>query len=112
MRNFVFIYSGLTEYEHNRLEVSFAGNNPYKEGQICYEEGDVKPYYNNGKYLQNEVKIEGIVEDLDVLPVLCAGWTSSFNGRTVQVKGQRYMVQNVFKGGKWKAEWKRCEIKE
>ena len=112
MKNLVFIYSGLTEYEHNRFEVSFAGNNPYKKGQICYKEGDVKPFYNNGKYLQNAVKIEGIVEKLDILPGLSVGWTSSFNGRIVQVKGQIYKAQNVFKDGKWKAEWKRCEIKE
>ena len=112
MKNLVFIYSGLTEYEHNRFEVSFAGNNPYKKGQICYKEGDPKPLYNNGKYLQNTVKIEGIVEELDVLPSLSVGWTTSLNGRTVQVKGQRYMAVNEFKDGKWKAEWKRCEIKE
>ena len=112
MKSLVFIHSGLTEYEHNRFEVSFIGNNPYKKGQICYKEGDVKPFYNNGRCLQNAVKIEGIIEELDVLPVLSVGWTSSFNGRIVQVKGQRYMAQNVFKDGKWKAEWKRCEIKE
>ena len=112
MKNLVFIYSDLTEYEHNRFEVSFAGNNPYKKGQICYKEGDVKPYYNNGKYLQNAVKIEGIVEEFDILPGLSIGWTSSFNGRIVQVKGQIYKAQNVFKDGKWKAEWKPCEIKE
>lgn len=112
MKSLVFIYSGLTEYEHNRFEVSFVGNNPYKKGQICYKEGDWKPLFNNGKYLQNEVKIEGIVEELDVLPGLSVGWTSSVNGRIVQVKGQRYRAVNEFKDGKWKAVWKRCEIKE
>ena len=112
MKSLVFIYSGLTEYEHNRFEVSFVGNNPYKKGQICYKEGDWKPLFNNGKYLQNEVKIEGIVEELDVLPGLSVGWTSSVNGRLVQVKGQRYRAVNEFKDGKWKAEWKPCEIKE
>lgn len=112
MKNLVFIYSGLTEYEHNRFEVSFVGNNPYKKGQICYKEGDKKPLYNKGKYLQNKVKIEGIIEEVDKLPDLTLGWSSSFNGRTVQVKGQRYRAVNEFKDGKWKAEWKRCEIKE
>lgn len=112
MRSLVFIYSGLTEYEHNRFEVSFVGNNQYKKGQICYKEGDDKPYYNRGKYLQNVVEIEGIVEELDELPNLSIGWTSSFNGRTVQVNRQRYRAVNEFVGGKWKAVWKPCEIKE
>lgn len=105
MKSLVFIYSGLTEYDFNRFEVSFVGNNPYKKGQICYKEGDVKPYYNNGKYLQNAVKIEGIVEELDALPGLAVGWTSSYNGRTVQVKGQCYVAVNKLNNGKWKAEW-------
>ena len=112
MKNLVFIYSGLTEYEHNRFEVSFVGNNPYKKGQICYKEGDRKPLYNNGKYLQNEVKIEGIIEEVDKLPDLSLGWSSSYYGRIVQVNGQSYMAVNEFKDGKWKAVWKRCEIKE
>lgn len=112
MRSLVFVYSSLTEYEHNRFEVSFVGNNQYKKGQICFREGDAKPYYNKGKYLHNVVKIEGIVEELDVLPNLSVGWTSSFNGRIVQVKGQRYRAVNEFVGGKWIAEWKPFEIKE
>ena len=107
MKSLVYIHSGLTEYENNRFEVSFVGNNQYKKGQICFREGDVKPYYNNGKYLQNEVKIEGIVEELDALPNLSLGWTSSFNGRIVLVKGQRYKAENFLDGKKWKAEWKR-----
>ena len=107
MRSLVYIHSGLTEYEHNRFEVSFVGNNPYKKGQICYKEGDAKPYYNHGKYPQNKVCIEGIVEELDELPQLSMGWTSSYHGRTVQVKGQHYQAENVYDGKKWKAEWKR-----
>lgn len=107
MRSLVYIHSGLTEYEHNRFEVSFVGNNPYKKGQICYKEGDAKPYYNNGKYPQNKVCIEGIVEELDELPKHSMGWTSSFHGRIVQVKGQQYQAENVYDGKKWKAEWKR-----
>ena len=109
MRSLVYIHSGLTEYEHNRFEVSFVGNNPYKKGQICYKEGDAKPYYNNGKYPQNKVCIEGIVEELDELPKLSMGWTSSFHGRTVQVKGQHYQAENVHDGKHWKAEWKRID---
>lgn len=112
MRSLVFIHSGLTEYEHNRFEVSFVGNNQYQKGQICFREGDARPYYNKGKYLQNVVEIKGIVEELEMLPNLSIGWTSSFNGRTVQVKGQIYKAVNAFVGGKWKAEWKPCEIKE
>ena len=112
IKNLVFIYSGLTEYEHNRFEVSFVGNNPYKKGQICYKEGDKKPLYNKGKYLQNEVKIDGIIEEVDKLPDLSLGWSSSYYGRIVQVNGQSYKAVNEFRDGKWKAEWKRCEIKE
>ena len=103
----VFIHSTLTEYKHNRFEVSFVGNNPYKKGQICYREGDANPYYNKGKYPQNSVKIEGIVEVLDELPVFSMGWTSSFNGRIVQIKGQLYKAENVYDGKNWQAEWKK-----
>lgn len=105
----VFIYSTLTEYEHNRFEVSFVGNNEYKKGQICYREDAPKPYYNKGKYLQNSIKIEGIIEKLDELPNLSMGWTSSFNGRVVQINGQRYKAENVYDGKKWKAEWKKVD---
>lgn len=101
----VFIFSTLTEYDHNRFEVSFIGNNQKKKGQILYREGDINPYYNNGKYPQNKAKIEGIIEELDGLPSFSMGWTSSFNGRVVQVKGQRYKAENVYDGRKWKAEW-------
>jgi hypothetical protein len=109
MRSLVFIHSGLTEYEHNRFEVSFVGNNLYKKGQIRYKEGDTKPYYNNGKYPQNKVSIEGIVEEMDELPKLSMGWTSSYHGRTVQVKGQCYKAENVYDGKNWKAEWKKVD---
>lgn len=107
MGSLVFVYSTLTEYEHNRFEVSFIGNNQYKKGQICYREGGTEPYYNKGKYLQNKVKIEGIVEELDELPSLSMGWTSSFNGRVVRVKGQQFKAENVFDGRRWNAEWKK-----
>lgn len=106
MSSLVFVYSTLAEYEFNRFEVSFVGNKQYKQGQICYREGDSKPFYNHGKYLKNEVKIEGIIEELDELPELSIGWTSSFNGRVVSVNGQRYKAENVYNGKKWKAEWK------
>lgn len=101
----VFIYSTLTEYEKNRFEVSFVGTNQHKEGQILYREGDKKPFFNSGKYPQNEIKIEGLLEELDALPDLSTGWTSSYNGRIVRVNGQRYRAQNVYNGKKWKAEW-------
>lgn len=105
----VFIHSSLTEYEHNRFEVSFVGNNQYKKGQINYCEGDAKPFYNKGKYLQNEIVIEGIVEVLDELPDASIEWSSFVPGRIVQVKGQRYTAKNVQDGKKWKAEWKKVE---
>lgn len=105
MKSLVFIHSGLTEYEHNRFDVSFVGNNPYKNGQINVCQGDANPIYNRGKYPMNEVKIEGIVEVLDELPKVSFGWMSSFNGRIAQVNGQRFTVQNVYVGEKWKTEW-------
>ena len=105
MKSLVFIHSGLTEYEHNRFDVSFVGNNPYKNGQINVCQGDANPIYNRGKYPMNEVKIEGIVEVLDELPRVSFGWMSSFNGRIAQVNGQRFTVQNVYVGEKWKTEW-------
>lgn len=109
MKSLVYIHSSLTEYESNRFEISFVGNNPNKKGQIHYKEGDAKPYYNNGKYPQNEMKIEGIVEELDTLPNLSLGWSSSCHGRIVQVKGQRYKAENVYDGKNWKAEWKKVD---
>lgn len=107
MKSLVFIYSGLTEYLSNQFEVSFVGNNQYKKGQICYREGGEKPYYNKGKYPQNVVRIEGIVEELNELPHFSLGWTSSYNGRIVQVNGQRYKAENVYDGNSWNVEWKR-----
>lgn len=105
----VFIYSTLSEYEDNRFEVSFVGTNQNKKGQIKYREGDVKPFYNSGKYPHNSIRIEGIIEELDTLPELSTGWTSSYNGRVVRVNGQRYRAQNVYNGKKWIAEWRKEE---
>lgn len=105
MKSLVFIHSGLTEYESNRFEVSFVGNNQYKKGQINTRGDEVKPYYNDGKYPQNTVKIEGIVEVLEELPSFSIGWNNSYQGRIVQVKGKQYRAQNKFDGKKWKAEW-------
>lgn len=105
MRSLVFIDSGLTQYERNRFEVSFVGNNQYADGQIAMKEGSDKPLYNGGSYLQNEIKISGIVEVLDNLPDNSIGWTNSFNGRIVQVKGKTYRAANTFDGKKWVANW-------
>lgn len=105
MKSLVYIHSGLTEYQHNRFEVSFIGNNQYKKGQISYREGDDYPFYNQGKFLQNRIIIEGIVEVLDELPNLNLGWTSSINGRVVCVGGHLYKAMNVYEKKKWKAEW-------
>ena len=104
----VFIFSALNEYEQNRFEVSFIGNNQLKKGQIYTKEGDSKPFYN-GKYPQNSIKIEGIIEELDELPPLSRGWTSSFIGRIVQVKGKRYKANNVYDGMRWQAKWEGIE---
>ena len=105
IKSLVFIHSGLTEYEYNRFEVSFVGNNPYKEGQILYRQGDKRPLYNNGKYPHNEAKISGIIEKSDDFPPISMDWTSSFSGRTILVKGIQYKAKNIFDGKKWKAEW-------
>lgn len=105
MKSLVFINSGLAEYEHNRFEVSFVGNNPYKKGQIAYREGDKKPFYNNGKYLSNEIKINGIIEELNELPPTSIGWTSTIPGRLIRVNGVLYKATNVYDGRKWKLIW-------
>lgn len=106
MGTLVFVFSTLTEYENNRFEVSFVGNNQNKKGQICYREGDLKPYYNSVKNPDNQVVIDGIIEELEELPDFSMGWTSSYNGRVVQVKGQKYKAVIVNEGKGWSAEWR------
>lgn len=105
MRSLVFIDSGLTQYESNRFEVSFIGNEQFIEGQISMREGAERPLYNGGNFLQNEIKISGIVEVLDKLPNHSIGWTNSYNGRVVKVKGKLYRASNIYDGEKWIAEW-------
>ena len=106
MKSLVFVASSLTEYEKNRFEVSFVGNNPYKAGQICLKQGDKNPFYNGGNYLQNSVSINGVVEVLDQLPNVSIGWSSSFNGRSVLVGGKVYHLVNERVGDNWTTEWK------
>lgn len=101
----VYIASSLTEYEYARFDVSFTGNNQYKAGQINYKQGDSKPFYNNGKYCQNAMKIGGIVEVLDQLPQLGTGWSSSVQGRRVKVGEKVYHAVNKNDGRNWKAVW-------
>ena len=106
MRSLVFVSSSLTEYEYNRFDVSFTGNNKYREGQINYKQGDVNPYYNNGSYSQNRMNIEGIVEVLDHLPVFKRGWSGTISGRTVMVNGRVYRAVNQFKSDEdWNSKW-------
>lgn len=102
----VFIFSSLTEYEHNRFDVSFVGNNQYKKGQIQIRQGDSNPLYNSGNYPQNSICITGIVEIVDKLPEFSTGWTSSFYGRLVQVGGKRFRALNRVDGGKLSSFWK------
>lgn len=109
MGTLVFVNSSLTEYEHNRFEVSFVGNNPYKDGLIKYREGDSKPFYNNGEYRNNSMKISGIVEVLDALPNSTIGWSSSVQGRMVKVKDKTYRSINKKEGKDWKSEWVETE---
>ena len=105
IRTLVYIDSTLTEYERNRFEASFIGNDQYADGQIAYKQGSDKPLYNDGKYLQNELKISGIVEVMESLPESNIGWTKSYNGRLVRVNGKTYRASNVFDGLRWKSKW-------
>lgn len=105
MSSLVFVNSSLTEYEHNRFEVTFVGNNPYKKGQINYRQGDVRPFYNSGKYITNSIRLSGIIEVLDKLPSTSIGWSSSVQGRTVKVGEKVYRSANKKQGNKWKSEW-------
>ncbi|MBR6858673.1 MAG: hypothetical protein IKM89_04620 [Bacteroidales bacterium] len=108
----VFVASSLTEYEYNRFDVSFTGNNQYKKGQINYKQGDSKPFYNSGNYRQNTMKIAGIVEVLDELPQLGMGWSSSVQGRTVKVGETIYRASNHRSGNTWKAVWEQVTRNE
>lgn len=105
MRSLVFVMSTLTEYEHSRFEVSFTGNNQYREGQISYMQGDKKPFYNGGKFRQNTMKVEGVVEVADKLPSLDNGWSNTVPGRIVKVGDKTYKAVNKAVSGKWKTEW-------
>lgn len=109
MRSLVFVFSSLTEYEHNRFDVSFTGNNKYKKGQINYKQGDPNPYYNSGKYRENAMRIEGIVETLDQLPKADMGWTNTVQGRTVKVGDKVFRASNRNNGKGWRVVWE--EIK-
>lgn len=105
MKALVFVASSLTEYEYSRFDVSFTGNNQYKEEQINFKKGDSKPFYNSGKYQQNAMKIEGIVEVMDRLPQFGMGWSNTVQGRTVLVNGKKYQAKSINTGKLWKAEW-------
>ena len=109
MKALVFVNSSLTEYEHSRFDVSFTGNNQYKAGQINYRQGDKKPFYNDGKYRQNAMKVEGIVETLDELPPLGMGWSNSVQGRIVKVGDKVYRASNRSDGKSWKAVWQEVD---
>jgi len=105
MKSLVYVASTLTQYEYNRFDVSFTGNNKYKEGQINYKQGDEKPFYNNGSHIQNTMNIEGIVEVLDELPQLSTSWSASTQGRTVKVGEKVYRAVNIVEGKKRIARW-------
>ena len=111
MKALVYISSSLTEYEYGRFDVSFTGNNQYKEGQINYRQGDTKPFYNNGKFCQNAMNIEGVVETLDQLPQLGMGWSNTVQGRRVKVGNKVYRAVNRHDGKNWKAVWQEVEEK-
>lgn len=108
----VFVFSSLTEYEYNRFDVSFTGNNQYKPGQINYKQGDIAPFYNNGKYRQNAMKIKGIVETLDKLPNIGMGWTNTVQGRVIKVGEKLYRANNHFDGKTWAFSWDEIQLTE
>ena len=105
MKALVFVGSSLTEYEYNRFDVSFTGNDKYKEGQINYRQGGDKLYFNGGKFLENMMRIEGVIEVEDKLPSLNNGWSNTVSGRIVKVGDKTYKAINKTVSGKWKAEW-------
>jgi hypothetical protein len=105
MSSLVFVFSSLTEYDYNRFDVSFTGNNQYKAGQIHYRLGDSKPFYNNGKYKENSLKITGIIEITDKLPNFTIGWSSTVQGRMVKVQDKVFRAVNTYSSGVWNATW-------
>lgn len=105
MKSLVYVGSTLTEYEDNRFDVSFTGNNKYKEGQINYRQGGDKLFFNGGKFLENKMRVEGVIEVEDKLPSLNNGWSNTVPGRTVKVGNKTYKAVNRAVAGKWKAEW-------
>ena len=106
----IYIASSLTEYEYARFDVSFTGNNQFKAGQINYKQGDAKPFYNSGKYYQNSMKINGVVEVMDKLPQLGPDWSASTQGRTVKVGEKLYRAVNKLEGKKRISYWE--ELKQ
>lgn len=110
MKALIFVASSLTEYEYNRFDVSFTGNNQFKAGQINFKQGDAKPFYNSGKYYQNSMKINGVVEVMDKLPQLGADWSASTQGRTVKVGEKLYRAVNKVEGKKRISYWE--ELKQ
>lgn len=110
MKTLVFIASSLTEYEHNRFEVSFTGNNRYESGQIIYKEGSSKPFFNSSKYIHNVMRIVGIVEVMDRLPEISVGWSASPQGRTVKVGELVFHSIVRLEGDKWHAKWEEVSL--
>lgn len=109
IKEVVFINSGLTEYEHNVFDVEFTGITETTAGAIAYRKGDAKPFYNNGKFMQNQMRIRGLAETLTALPTAQIGWTKYPAGSVVIVGGKRMQAKNVMKAGKWSVEWVEAE---
>lgn len=107
MKSLVFVGGTVTEYQDAVFDVEFCGNDPYTEGQIEYKQGSRTPIYNNGKFKHNKIIITGIVENVNELPSLNIGWSTSVNGRRVKYNGVIYKATNIQDGGKWLSVWQK-----
>lgn len=100
----IFVNSSLTEYEENVFDVEFTSQYLSKN-PITYRQGDKAPFYNSGKFMQNTMRIKGIVERLDKLPSTKTGWSEYPAGRTILYNNKIMRSSNVQKNGKWTVEW-------
>ena len=105
MKTLVFVGGTVTEYQDATFDVEFCGNDSYAEGQIEYKQGSRTPIYNGGKYKNNRMNITGIIENVDELPSLNVGWSTSVNGRRVKYNGDIYKATNIQEGGTWHSVW-------
>ena len=102
----VYVESSLTEYKDNVFDVEFAGCNPVSSGLINYRQGSLRPFCNQGSYMNNSMSICGTIESVEELPSWSIGWTGSVNGRKVFYNGKIYTAVNIFENNEWKSVWR------